>query len=88
MWWNNVETKPGTGYPSKWENQDAYKGGWEKNGDSLELKGAGKLKGLKPSFTIHICQPWIIITNHGITSTVNCSIRPRWTTSQLQRPFR
>ncbi len=29
MWWNNVETKPGTGYPSKWENQDIYKGGWE-----------------------------------------------------------
>lgn len=50
MWWNNVETKPGTGYPSKWENQDAYKGGWEKNGDSLELKGAGKLKGLKTLF--------------------------------------
>jgi nitrate reductase beta subunit len=22
MWWNNVETKPGTGYPTKWENQD------------------------------------------------------------------
>ena len=50
MWWNNVETKPGTGYPSKWENQDAYKGGWEKNGDLLELKGAGKLKGLRTLF--------------------------------------
>ena len=22
MWWNNVETKPGAGYPSKWEDQD------------------------------------------------------------------
>ena len=30
MWWNNVETKPGTGYPTKWENQEIYKGGWEK----------------------------------------------------------
>ena len=47
MWWNNVETKPGTGYPKKWEDQDQYQGGWElkKNGD-IELKGAGKQKGL------------------------------------------
>jgi nitrate reductase / nitrite oxidoreductase, beta subunit len=50
MWWNNVETKPGTGYPTKWEDQDIYKGGWEKNGDSISLKGAGKLKGLKNIF--------------------------------------
>lgn len=50
MWWNNVETKPGTGYPTKWENQDVYKGGWEKNGNSVSLKGAGKLKGLKNIF--------------------------------------
>ena len=46
MWWNNVETKPGTGYPGKWEDQEIYKGGWEKNGDGISLKGAGKAKGL------------------------------------------
>ncbi len=50
MWWNNVETKPGTGYPTKWEDQDIYKGGWEKNGNTVSLKGAGKLKGLKNIF--------------------------------------
>ena len=50
MWWNNVETKPGTGYPQKWENQEIYKGGWEKDGDSIELKGAGKRKGLMNIF--------------------------------------
>lgn len=52
MWWNNVETKPGTGYPTKWEDQKIYKGGWEKiegSGD-IELKGAGKFKGLKNIF--------------------------------------
>ena len=27
MWWNNVETKPGTGYPTAWEDQNKYKGG-------------------------------------------------------------
>jgi len=50
MWWNNVETKPGTGYPTKWEDQDIYKGGWEKDGNSVSLKGAGKMKGLKNIF--------------------------------------
>jgi nitrate reductase / nitrite oxidoreductase, beta subunit len=50
MWWNNVETKPGTGYPGKWEDQEIYKGGWEKSGSSIELKGAGKQKGLMNIF--------------------------------------
>jgi len=27
-WFNNVETKPGIGYPDDWENQDRWKGGW------------------------------------------------------------
>ncbi|MAI07707.1 MAG: nitrate reductase subunit beta [Magnetococcales bacterium] len=33
-WFNNVETKPGVGYPKEWENQDKWKGGWSlhKNG--------------------------------------------------------
>ncbi len=51
MWWNNVETKPGTGYPTKWEDQDIYKGGWKKKkGGKISLKGAGKLKGLTNIF--------------------------------------
>ncbi|AWF79467.1 nitrate reductase subunit beta [Microbulbifer sp. A4B17] len=33
-WFNNVETKPGVGYPKEWENQDKWNGGWtrKKNG--------------------------------------------------------
>ncbi|TKU65046.1 4Fe-4S dicluster domain-containing protein, partial [Citrobacter sp. wls711] len=27
-WFNNVETKPGTGFPTDWENQEKWKGGW------------------------------------------------------------
>jgi len=55
MWWNNVETKPGTGYPGKWEDQSIYKGGWEKNDsgnekEEIKLKGAGKRKGLSNIF--------------------------------------
>jgi len=51
QWWNNVETKPGTGYPTKWENQEIYKGGWQKgsNGE-IKLKSAGRLRGLMNIF--------------------------------------
>lgn len=42
MWWNNVETKPGTGYPSRWEDQTSYNGGWERSGGELRLKSTGK----------------------------------------------
>jgi nitrate reductase / nitrite oxidoreductase, beta subunit len=27
-WFNNVETKPGLGYPTDWENQKKWNGGW------------------------------------------------------------
>jgi nitrate reductase beta subunit len=45
MWWNNVETKPGTGYPTKWEDQEKYQGGWRvnENGD-LSLRSTGKAR--------------------------------------------
>ncbi len=42
MWWNNVETKPGTGFPTRWEDQQKYNGGWEVDGDALRLKSTGK----------------------------------------------
>jgi len=29
MWWNNVETRPGSGYPTQWEDQEHFRGGWE-----------------------------------------------------------
>jgi len=32
-WFNNVETKPGIGYPKDWENQDRWKGGWKRSSD-------------------------------------------------------
>jgi nitrate reductase beta subunit len=38
MWWNNVETKPGTGYPTLYEDQEEYRGGWELAGGALRLK--------------------------------------------------
>src|SRR3990172_7966662 len=43
MWWNNVESRPGTGYPTLWEDQEKYRGGWEKRGENLMLRLQGRL---------------------------------------------
>ncbi|MFP3944898.1 MAG: nitrate reductase subunit beta, partial [Alphaproteobacteria bacterium] len=42
VWFNNVETKPGIGYPKDWENQDRWQGGWvrKKNGKIIPRQGA------------------------------------------------
>ncbi len=39
-WWNNVETRPGVGYPKTWEDQDKYGGGWviQNNKPKLRLE--------------------------------------------------
>lgn len=41
-WFNNVETKPGIGYPKDWENQKRWKGGWirKKNGSIQPRQGS------------------------------------------------
>ncbi len=43
-WFNNVETKPGVGYPNNWESQKKWNGGWKinDNGD-LEPNIGGKV---------------------------------------------
>jgi nitrate reductase / nitrite oxidoreductase, beta subunit len=50
-WFNNVETKPGIGYPDDWENQGRWKGGWKrlKNG-KLRPKMGGKMRILSKIF--------------------------------------
>ncbi len=50
MWWNNVETRPGTGYPTGWEDQDHYEGGWKPDGDGITLRLQGKGKALARLF--------------------------------------
>lgn len=52
VWFNNVETKPGIGYPKEWENQDKWEGGWlrTKKG-KLQPKQGSKLKILSRIFS-------------------------------------
>jgi nitrate reductase beta subunit len=50
-WFNNVETKPGIGYPKDWENQERWKGGWTRNGSGkIRPKQGGKLAILSKIF--------------------------------------
>jgi nitrate reductase beta subunit len=50
-WFNNVETKPGIGYPKDWENQDKWNGGWErKKSGKLQPKQGGKWRTLANIF--------------------------------------
>ena len=50
-WFNNVETKPGIGYPKEWENQDKWNGGWvrKSNGD-IQPRIGGKFRVLANIF--------------------------------------
>jgi len=50
MWWNNVETKPGTGYPTLWEDQQKYKGGWILKNKKIKLNLQSRLGALKNIF--------------------------------------
>ena len=50
-WFNNVETKPGVGYPREWENQARWNGGWKLHGKSkLKPKMGGKFRLLAKIF--------------------------------------
>lgn len=46
MYFNNVETRPGLGYPKNWEDQEHWKGGWKLD-DHGKLELATGSKGLR-----------------------------------------
>ncbi len=43
-WFNNVESKPGVGFPKEWENQDKWNGGWVRKNGKLQPRQGGKLR--------------------------------------------
>ena len=52
VWFNNVETRPGQGYPRRYEDQERWRGGWtlDKKGN-LRLKAGGRVKKLLTIFS-------------------------------------
>ncbi len=52
VWFNNVETRPGQGYPRTHEDQERWKGGWTRTRRGrLQLKAGGRLKNLLTIFS-------------------------------------
>jgi nitrate reductase beta subunit len=47
VWFNNVETRPGQGYPRRYEDQERWRGGWRLNRRGrLTLRGGGRFRRL------------------------------------------
>jgi nitrate reductase / nitrite oxidoreductase, beta subunit len=52
VWFNNVETRPGQGYPRRYEDQETWRGGWTLNRRGrLALKGGGRVRKLMTIFS-------------------------------------
>ncbi|MEV0629935.1 nitrate reductase subunit beta [Nonomuraea wenchangensis] len=51
VWFNNVETRPGQGYPRRYEDQDRWRGGWtlDRKG-RLQPRAGGRLRKLLTIF--------------------------------------
>ena len=51
VWFNNVETRPGQGYPRRYEDQEQWRGGWRLNRrGKLRLRTGGRLQKLLTLF--------------------------------------
>ena len=88
VWFNNVETKPGRGYPRDYEDQEKWKGGWELDRRGrLRLKAGGPLKKLTRIFwnpdlpdLDDYYEPWTYDYEHLISapaSDVQPTARPK-----------
>ena len=52
VWFNNVETRPGQGYPRRYEDQERWRGGWTLGSrGQLRLRAGGRLKKLLTIFS-------------------------------------
>ncbi|MEU7040780.1 nitrate reductase subunit beta [Streptomyces varsoviensis] len=49
-WFNNVETRPGQGYPRGYEDQERWKGGWRLKGGRLVPRSGGRARRLARIF--------------------------------------
>ena len=51
VWFNNVETRPGQGYPRRYQDQERWKGGWVRTSRGrLRLRAGGRFRKLASIF--------------------------------------
>lgn len=77
-WFNNVETKPGIGYPKNWEDQEEWQGGWIRGITGKLTPRLGNRVGvLAKSSPTRSCRASTTITNPSPTITSICIPRRR-----------
>ena len=84
VWFNNVETRPGQGYPRRYEDQETWQGGWKLNRRG-NLRAEGRRAGEEAAR--HLRQPGPAgarrtTTSRGPTTTRRWSRRRSATTSR------
>ena len=87
VWFNNVETKPGIGYPDDWENQEKWKGGWQLDKEKL-LPRMGNKTGIMKNIFANPNMP--LIDDYYEPFTFNYSILhkgSRFKTPPSARPY-
>jgi nitrate reductase beta subunit len=76
-WFNNVETKPGIGYPKNWEDQEEWQGGWIR-GITASYAASGRQNGrLSKIFANPVLPGSTITTNPLPLITSICTTRRR-----------
>jgi nitrate reductase beta subunit len=86
-WFNNVETKPGIGYPKDWENQDKWKVAGPASADgSIEPRQGGKWKLLMRCLPTPTCRRSTTTTSPSPSTTTTCSRRPPSKATPTARP--
>jgi nitrate reductase alpha subunit len=75
-WFNNVETKPGIGYPKDWENQKRWNGGWVRAAGGSTAQG-GKWRLLAKIFANPTCPRSTTTTSRSPSTTSTCRRRAK-----------
>jgi nitrate reductase beta subunit len=76
VWFNNVETRPGQGYPRTYQDQDRWQGGWVRTRTGrLKLRSGGRIKRLLSIFANpklpkiqDYYEPWTYDYQHLLTA--------------------
>jgi nitrate reductase beta subunit len=76
VWFNNVETRPGQGYPRRYQDQERWQGGWTLNRRGrLKLKAGGRFRKLLTIFANPLLpnirdyyEPWTYDYEHLTTA--------------------
>ena len=86
-WFNNVETKPGIGYPKDWENQKRWNGGWVKKPNGrIEPEWAANGGSLPRFSPTPICPKSTIITNPSTFDYAHLQTAPEMQAFPTARP--